>query len=80
MAIDMLKQTGEVAGRGSPIPACTMEDVFITKVASKGGEDGAVTQDVEFVFKEWRSATSGRTTRADVGSVAVRTSSGTSER
>jgi type VI secretion system secreted protein Hcp len=26
--------------------------VFITKVASKGGEDGAVTQDIEMVFKE----------------------------
>ena len=41
-----------------------MKDVFITKVSSKGGEDGAVTQDVEMVFKGWRSATSSRRTRA----------------
>jgi type VI secretion system secreted protein Hcp len=26
--------------------------VFITKVANKGGEDGAVNQDVSMVFKE----------------------------
>ena len=27
-------------------------DCFVTKVATKGGEDGTLTQDVEFVFKE----------------------------
>jgi len=29
----------------------TMTEAFITKVSSKGGEDGSVTQDVEMVFK-----------------------------
>ena len=28
-----------------------MDEAFITKVSSKGAEDGSVTQDVEMVFK-----------------------------
>lgn len=48
----MLKQTGAADGKGEIYFGAVMKQVFITKVSSKGGEDGAVTQDVEFVFKE----------------------------
>lgn len=47
--IVMLKQTG--GEQGEVYFGMVMTDVFITKVSSKGGEDGAVTQDVEMVFK-----------------------------
>ena len=46
----MLKQTGK--DQPELFLQFGFKNVFITKVASKGGEDGAVTQDVEFVFKE----------------------------
>ena len=49
--IVMLKQTGEEDGQGEPYFALSMDEAFITKVSSKGGEDGAVSQDVEMVFK-----------------------------
>jgi type VI secretion system secreted protein Hcp len=48
--IDMLKQTGKE--QPELFLQFGFKNVFITKVASKGGEDGAVTQDVEFVCKE----------------------------
>src|SRR5689334_4973384 len=48
--IVMLKQTG--GGEGERYFGITMQEAFITKVSSKGGEDGAVTQDVEMVFKK----------------------------
>ena len=47
----MLKQTGGEDGKGEPYFGITLEEAFITKVSSKGGEDGSVTQDVEMVFK-----------------------------
>lgn len=47
----MLKQTGDPSGKGEVYFGLTMRDCFMTKVSSKGGEDGAVTQDVEMVFK-----------------------------
>lgn len=49
--IVMLKQTGSASGKGEPYFGITMDEVFITKVSSKGAEDGTVTQDVEMVFK-----------------------------
>ena len=49
--IVMLKQTGEEDGKGRPYFGITMTEAFITKVSSKGAEDGSVTQDVELVFK-----------------------------
>src|ERR1700712_344333 len=49
--IMMLKQTGAETGRGEPYFGITVDQAFITKVSSKGGEDGSVTQDVEMVFK-----------------------------
>ncbi len=48
----MLKQTGAADGKGEIYFGVQMRSVFITKVSSKGGEDGSVTQDVEFVFKD----------------------------
>lgn len=48
--IDMLKQTG--GDKAEQFFQIVMTDVFITKVSTKGGEDGAVTQDVDLVFKE----------------------------
>jgi type VI secretion system secreted protein Hcp len=48
--IDMLKQTG--GDETEQYFQIVMTDVFITKVSTKGGEDGAVTQDVDMVFKE----------------------------
>jgi type VI secretion system secreted protein Hcp len=47
----MLKQTGEASGKGEPYFGMTMKEGFVTKVSSKGAEDGSVTQDVEMVFK-----------------------------
>ena len=44
----MLKQTGK--GTPEVYFGMQMSNVFVTKVASKGGEDGAVTQDIELVF------------------------------
>ena len=49
--IVMLKQTGQVDGQGEAYFGLTMQQCFITKVSSKGAEDGSVTQDVEMVFK-----------------------------
>jgi type VI secretion system secreted protein Hcp len=49
--IVMLKQTGAEDGQGEPYFGIRMEEAFITKVSSKGSEDGSVTQDVEMVFK-----------------------------
>jgi len=49
--IVMLKQTGAEDGQGEPYFGITMDEAFITKVSSKGAEDGSVTQDVECVFK-----------------------------
>lgn len=51
VAIVMLKQTGAEDGQGEPYFGVRMEETFITKVSSKGAEDGSVTQDVEMVFK-----------------------------
>ncbi|TDP62862.1 Hcp family type VI secretion system effector [Roseateles toxinivorans] len=52
VVIDMLKQTGDKGGLPSQYFQIKMKEVFITKVSSKGGEDGSVNQDVEMVFKE----------------------------
>lgn len=49
--IVMLKQTGAVDGQGEVYFGITMQEAFITKVSSKGAEDGSVTQDIEMVFK-----------------------------
>jgi len=49
--IVMLKQTGDASGKGNVYFGMTMKDCFMTKVSSKGGEDGAVTQDIDMVFK-----------------------------
>jgi type VI secretion system secreted protein Hcp len=48
--IHMLKQTGK--DQPELFFELAAKDVFITKVSSKGGEDGGVSQDVEFVFKQ----------------------------
>ncbi|MCW7539703.1 type VI secretion system tube protein Hcp [Aquabacterium sp. A7-Y] len=48
--IDMLKQTGK--DQPELYFQLVAKDVFITKVGSSSGEDGAVNQDVEFVFKQ----------------------------
>jgi type VI secretion system Hcp family effector len=48
--IDMLKVTGE--DKAEHFFQIVMVNVFITKVSTKGSEDGSVTQDVDMVFKE----------------------------
>jgi len=48
--IHMLKQTGQE--QPQLFFELVASSVFITKVSSKGGEDGAVNQDVECVFKQ----------------------------
>jgi len=50
VTIDMLKQTG--GDKAEQFFQIVMADVFISKVSTKGGEDGSVTQDVDMVFKE----------------------------
>lgn len=52
VTIELLKQTGDLEGKPSVFFQLIATDVFITKVSTKGGEDGAVNQDVEMVFKE----------------------------
>ena len=51
VTIDMLKQVGDETGKPKAYFQVQMADVFITKVSTKGGEDGSVNQDVEMVFK-----------------------------
>ncbi|MDP9901045.1 Hcp family type VI secretion system effector [Variovorax ginsengisoli] len=51
IVLHMLKSTGASDGKPEVFFGVKMTDGFITKIASKGGNDGAVTQDVEFVFK-----------------------------
>jgi len=48
--IHMLKQTG--AEQPELFLELAAKSVFITKVSSKGGDDGSVNQDVEMVFKQ----------------------------
>ncbi len=48
--IDMMKMTG--ADQAQQYFQIVMSNVFITKVSTKGSEDGKVTQDVDMVFKE----------------------------
>jgi len=50
VTVDMMKQTGK--DQPELFFQLAAKDVFITKVSSKGGEDGTVSQDIEFVFKE----------------------------
>jgi len=50
VTIDMLKQTG--SGKPELFLQLQMRDAFITKVGTKGGEDGQVTQEVSFTFKQ----------------------------
>lgn len=52
MQLNMLKQTGDGNGKPQVYFELMAAGVFVCKVSSKGGEDGAVTQDVEVVFKE----------------------------
>jgi type VI secretion system secreted protein Hcp len=47
--IHMLKQTG--GGKPETYFEVLMGTVFITKVSTKGGEDGSLSQDIEMVFK-----------------------------
>jgi type VI secretion system secreted protein Hcp len=51
VVIHMLKATGAANGQPEVYFGAKFANAFITKVSSKGGEDGAITQDVEFVFK-----------------------------
>jgi len=52
MQLDMLKQTGDSRGKPQVYFQLLASGVFVTKVSSKGSEDGSITQDVELVFKE----------------------------
>lgn len=49
--IDMCKATGS---GGPPLTyfKVVVTEAFVTKVSTKGGEDGSINQDVEFVFKQ----------------------------
>lgn len=50
VTIDLLKQTGKEQPELFFQMIC--KDVFITKVNQSGGDDGAVSQDIEFIFKQ----------------------------
>lgn len=50
IVIEMLKQTG--GGKPEAYFQVKVSEAFVTKVSTKGGEDGSINQDVEFVFKE----------------------------
>lgn len=51
IVIDSLKATGGKSGPETFF-RITVSEAFVTKVSTKGGEDGTMNQDVEFVFKE----------------------------
>jgi len=51
ITIDSLKATGGDKGPETYFRVSVVE-AFVTKVSTKGGEDGSMNQDVEFVFKE----------------------------
>ncbi|SEK22380.1 Type VI secretion system effector, Hcp [Roseateles sp. YR242] len=51
ITIEMLKATGESDGPQTFFQIKASE-AFVTKVSIKGGEDGAMSQEIEFVFKE----------------------------
>ncbi|UXH76155.1 Hcp family type VI secretion system effector [Roseateles amylovorans] len=51
ITIEMLKSTGAVDGPQAYFQV-KVSDAYVTKVATKGAEDGSLNQDVEFVFKE----------------------------
>lgn len=48
--IHMCKSTGQ--GTPETYFAVTVSEAFVTKVSTKGSEDGSLNQDVEFVFKQ----------------------------
>ncbi len=50
VVIEMLKQTG--TSKPQVFFQIKVIQAFITKVSTKGGEDGAMNQDVEMVFKD----------------------------
>jgi len=52
VTIDQLKQVGDTEGAPATFFQIKMKGVFVTKVSTKGAEDGSVTQDVDMVFKE----------------------------
>jgi len=51
ITIEMLKSTGTDTGPQAYFQI-KVTDAFVTKVSTKGAEDGSLNQDVEFVFKE----------------------------
>lgn len=53
ITIEILKQIGDdEKGQPAVFFQVVLTNAYITKVATKGSEDGAVNQDVEMVFKE----------------------------
>ena len=52
ITIEMLKQTGKVDVGPETYFQVKVSEAYVTKVSTKGGEDGAMNQDVEFVFKQ----------------------------
>ena len=52
VTIHMLKQIGDKDGKPATYFEIVVKDAYVTKVSSKAGEDGAINQDVEMVFKE----------------------------
>jgi type VI secretion system Hcp family effector len=50
ITISALKSTGKA--QPEAYFQVNVSEAFVTKVSTKGGEDGKITQDVEFVFKE----------------------------
>ncbi len=52
ITIEMLKATGDNAKMQQTYFQVKVTDAFVTKVSTKGAEDGSLNQDVEFVFKE----------------------------
>src|SRR5690242_6295914 len=52
ITIEMLKQTGKVDVGPETYFQVKASEAFVSKVSTKGSEDGSMTQDVEFVFKQ----------------------------
>jgi type VI secretion system secreted protein Hcp len=69
VVVHMLKSTGEKSGQPEVYFGVKIVDAFITKVSSKGNDEGSITQDVEFVFKSIAMAYKQQLNTGKLGSI-----------
>lgn len=69
--IHMLKQAGDETGKPKTFFEVVLGYAFVTKVSTKGGEDGTINQDVELVCKEIILGYKAQTNKGDLESTAI---------